>query len=98
MAGGIGAGRYRPLACGCFAPADAERMKRTIVAVSRQRVAMRDETLRLRPVCYVNYHSYLFPAPHVVFFEKQDGMRILDSLMIVDSAKKKLLPSVLPAR
>lgn len=25
MAGGIGAGRYRPLACGCFAPADAER-------------------------------------------------------------------------
>lgn len=44
-------------------------------------VVMREETLRLRPVAYVNYHSYLFPMPQVIFYQKEAGICILDALI-----------------
>ncbi len=45
-------------------------------------VALREEILSLRPGCFINYHSYLFPVPELVFYEKQDGMRMLDALVV----------------
>jgi hypothetical protein len=50
-------------------------------------VALREETLRLRPACYLNYHSYLFPAPQLIFYGKEEGMIMLDSLIGTDPAR-----------
>jgi hypothetical protein len=46
--------------------------------------AMREETLRLRPACYLNYHSYLFPAPQILFYGREEGMIMLDGLIGTD--------------
>lgn len=50
-------------------------------------VAMREETLRLRPACYLNYHSYLLPMPQVIFYGKEEGMIMLDHLIRTDSVE-----------
>lgn len=43
--------------------------------------ALRDEVLRLKPVCFSTYHAHLFPVPAVIFYDKRHGMAMLDYLI-----------------
>ena len=42
---------------------------------------VRDYKIRLRPACFLNYHSFLFPIPQIIFYDKKKGMRVLDFLL-----------------
>ena len=46
---------------------------------------LRETVLAMRPACIVSYHSYLQPSPACMFFDKADGMAMLDYLLDVDN-------------
>ena len=47
--------------------------------------ALRDAVCALRPACVISFHSYLQPTPACMFFNKRDGMAMLDVLLDVDN-------------
>jgi hypothetical protein len=50
--------------------------------------ALREYLFRVRPVCLVNYHSYTgFPIPANIFYDKADGMAMMDALIHTDMSR-----------
>ena len=42
--------------------------------------AVREWMFALKPACLINLHGYLFPVPQIIFYDRADGMAMLDQL------------------
>ena len=43
--------------------------------------AFREYLYGLEPACMVDYHGYLFPVPEVIFYDREDGLVMVDALL-----------------
>jgi hypothetical protein len=43
--------------------------------------ALREETMALRPACYISHHCYLFPTPWIGVFDKRLCLKLLEGLI-----------------
>ena len=57
---------------------------------------LRETVFALEPACIVSYHSYLQPTPACMFFDKDDGMAMLDMLLNEDNWIRAMGPVFWP--
>lgn len=50
--------------------------------------ALRDYLFPLRPAILANYHGYLPPVPQIIFYDREDGMAMIDALLRRKSPKE----------